>query len=197
MIAATTPTGRAISIEAALAILGDDADRSRAREVAQQADRLAPVLGDLVGDVAEAGVAHGELGQRAVARGLDDRPAGGGHELVDARLVAAVDRALRGARARDQRGDLAPRVARMRSACIRAHSGLIFASRITYSHFFELVPDQRRRTRPAIDGAASAPCASSFSLTSGICSTFTIAAFSFATIGAAASSPARTRRTTS
>ena len=68
-----------------------DLDRARARgssamtptdfapaQVAQQADRLAAVLRDLVGDVAEAGVAHGELGQRAVARRLDDRPAGGG-----------------------------------------------------------------------------------------------------------------------
>ena len=40
------------------AILRDDADRLRAAQVAQQAERLAPVLGDLVVDVAEPGVAH-------------------------------------------------------------------------------------------------------------------------------------------
>ena len=54
----------------------DHADRLRALQVAQQAERLAVVLADLVVDVADAGRLDRELGQRAVACRLDDRPAG-------------------------------------------------------------------------------------------------------------------------
>ena len=100
VMAQTTPTGRAISMMPLRRILGDHADRLRALQVAQQAEGLAVVLAHLVGDVADAGVGHGQLGQLAVARRLDDRPAGGGDQLVDPRLVVALGDALRGARAR-------------------------------------------------------------------------------------------------
>jgi hypothetical protein len=73
--------------------------RSSRLEVAQQAERLAVVLADLVLDVADAGVGTASLGERAVAAGLEDRPAGGGDDLVDARLVVAVGDRLRDARA--------------------------------------------------------------------------------------------------
>ena len=42
------------------------------------------------------------LGERAIARRLDDRPAGGGDNLVDALLRPAVGDALRDARAQDE-----------------------------------------------------------------------------------------------
>ena len=60
VIAATTPTGRAISMMPCCRVLGDHADRLHAVQVAQQAERLAVVLGELVLDVAEARVAHRE-----------------------------------------------------------------------------------------------------------------------------------------
>ncbi len=101
VIAATTPTGRAISISPRAGSSRDDADRPRALQIAQQADRLAAILGDLVGDVAEAGVAHRELGERAIARRLDDRPAGGDRRLVGLRLRPVVgDAPARRARVR-------------------------------------------------------------------------------------------------
>ena len=103
MIAATTPTGRAISIRPRSRSSAITPTDFAPAQIAQQAHRLAPVLGDLVGDVAEAGVAHRALGERAIARRLDDRPAGGGDQLVDPLLRPAVERALRGARARDER----------------------------------------------------------------------------------------------
>jgi hypothetical protein len=65
------------------------------------------VLGDLVGDVADAGVGDRELGKLAVARRFDDRPAGGSDQLVDAGLAVAVGDALGGAGARHELGDLA------------------------------------------------------------------------------------------
>jgi hypothetical protein len=55
--------------ETAINVFADDAHRLCALEIAQQAQRLAMILGDLVGDVAKPGVAHGELGQRTIARG--------------------------------------------------------------------------------------------------------------------------------
>ena len=86
-------------------MLGDDADRFRAVEVAQQAERLAVVLGDLVGDVAEARRGDGKLGELAVARRLHDGPGGGRDEEVGARLVIAVGDALRRPGAGDEAGD--------------------------------------------------------------------------------------------
>ena len=102
--AQTTPTGRAISMMPARFVLGDDADRPGRLQVAQQPERLAVVLADLVLDEADAGVRDRELGQRAVAPGLQDRPGGGGDQVVDARLVVAVGDRLRGACAGDQFG---------------------------------------------------------------------------------------------
>ena len=119
--------------QAPLAVLGDDAGGADPREVAQEAHRLAPVLGDLVGDVAHAGVAHRQLGERAIARRLDDRPRRRDGELVGARLVAAVDRPLRRARAGDEGPDVVAHARCVRAAGgpPRAHSGVILASRIT------------------------------------------------------------------
>jgi hypothetical protein len=69
------------------------------------------VLAHLVVDVADAGVGHRQLGQRAVARRLQDRPAGGGDQVVDPRLVVAVGHALRGCeRARRGRARVRRRV---------------------------------------------------------------------------------------
>ena len=90
--------------EAARGVRADDAHRLRALEIAQQADRLAPVLRDLVGDVTQPGVAHRAFGERAVAAGLHDRPRGGGHRFVDALLRPGLELALRGAGPRDERG---------------------------------------------------------------------------------------------
>jgi hypothetical protein len=119
--------------QAALAILGDDACRADPREVAQEAHRLAPVLGELVGGVAHAGVAHRQFGERTIARRLDDRPGGRDRELVGASLVATVDLALRSARPGDERSDLGahPRRVLAEGRAAIAHSGVIFASRIT------------------------------------------------------------------
>ena len=65
------------------------------------------VLDDFVGDVAEPGVFHRELGERAVARGFHDRPRRRGRDFVELRLGIALKNGLRGARARDQRGHAA------------------------------------------------------------------------------------------
>ena len=105
VIAQTTPTGRAISIRpraGSSAITPTDFAPCRSRSRPQ---RLAVVLADLVVDVADAGVGHGELGELAVARRLEDGPAGGGDELVGALLVVGVGHALRGAGALDEAGD--------------------------------------------------------------------------------------------
>ena len=161
VIAATTPTGRAISI---MPLSGSSAMTPtdlRAREIAQQAHRLAAVLGDLVGDVAEAGVAHGELGQRAVARRLHDRPAGGGDQLVD--LEPAYQPSDRALRARAARATIAA-MARRSGALMPTPSfgrDLRFADHVL--PFASARPSSARRTRPAVVDAASAPCASSFS----------------------------------
>ena len=83
-------------------VLVDHAHRFGALQVAQQAKGLAVVFAHLVGHVADAGVGHGQLGQSLVARGLDDGPAGRGHQLVHAGLVVAVGNVLGGAGARHQ-----------------------------------------------------------------------------------------------
>jgi hypothetical protein len=88
--------------DAALRVLGDDADALRALEVAQQAQGLAVVLGDLVLDHAEARVAHRHFGQRPVAAGFHDGPAGGRDHRIDAGLVPGFVATLRGARRLDQ-----------------------------------------------------------------------------------------------
>ena len=62
--------------DAARRVLGDHADGAARLQVAQQPERLAVVLADLVVDVADAGVGDRQLGKRAVASRLDDRPAG-------------------------------------------------------------------------------------------------------------------------
>ena len=59
------------------------------------------VLRELVGDVAESGVAHRHLGERAVARRLHDRPCRGQHDGVHRLLVEAGEHPLRSASARD------------------------------------------------------------------------------------------------
>jgi hypothetical protein len=74
-------------------------------QVAKQAHRLATVLRDLVGDVAKTGVANRELRELAIARRLDERPAGRGRRLVGLRLRPAVRDRIRRAGARDQRRD--------------------------------------------------------------------------------------------
>ena len=104
VIAATTPTGRAISINAARRVLRDHADDCAPCRSRNRPSVLRWFLRDLVVDVADAGVAHREFGELAVARRLDDRPAGGGDQLVDPRLVVGVRaRPARRARARPAR----------------------------------------------------------------------------------------------
>jgi hypothetical protein len=90
VIAATTPTGRAISM------------RPRTVEVAQQAHRLAPILGDLVAHIAKTRVAHCAVCKRPVVIRGDDRPAGRDDHFVDLLLRPAVDRTLRDAGTSDQ-----------------------------------------------------------------------------------------------
>ena len=79
VIAATTPTGRAISINPTRRVFRDHADAARALQIAQQAKGLAMVLADLVVDVADAGIGDCKLGKLAIARRFDDRPTGCGH----------------------------------------------------------------------------------------------------------------------
>ncbi|MCY1240026.1 hypothetical protein D9M72_528540 [compost metagenome] len=64
-------------------------------QVAQQAQRLAVVLADLVVDIAQAGVGDGTLGQLAVARGLHDGPRRSGDCRVDGGLAGTRELALR------------------------------------------------------------------------------------------------------
>ncbi|MNT60823.1 hypothetical protein D3C72_1984300 [compost metagenome] len=64
-------------------------------QVAQQPQRLAVVLAQLVVDVAQPGVGYSTLGQRAVARGLHDGPRRGGDGCVDSGLVGTGELALR------------------------------------------------------------------------------------------------------
>ena len=76
------------------------------REIAQQAHRLAPVLGDLVGDVAEAGVAHGAARPARDCAPARRSPSAAAVTSSSTRcLRPVVERALRGARPRDERGD--------------------------------------------------------------------------------------------
>jgi len=86
-------------------MLGDHAHGARALQVAQQAQRLAMVLADLVLDVADAGVGDRQLGQFAVARWFEDGPAGRRNQVVDALLVVAVRHRLRGACALNKQPD--------------------------------------------------------------------------------------------
>jgi hypothetical protein len=86
-------------------VLGNHPDRPRAGEVAQQAQGLALVLDDLVGDVAQARRRHRMLGERAIAFGVDDRPAGGEHGLVGLLLRPVLGDRQRAAGALDQAGD--------------------------------------------------------------------------------------------
>ena len=53
--------------QAALMILADDANRFRTVEIPHQPERLAMILGDLVRDIAKAGVTHRQFSQRTVA----------------------------------------------------------------------------------------------------------------------------------
>src|SRR5204862_3347244 len=126
--------------------------------------------GDLVGDIAEPRVAHRALRERVIVRGIYDGPAGGRNELVDLHLRPAIDCALGSACACDEIAD-----------DHEAHSGVIFASRITYSHCFSSSRMSFSNSAGVVD-VASAPCASSLSRVSGVCNTLTIAALSFATI---------------
>jgi len=91
--------------EAEFRVFGDDADRSDTLEVAQQTEGLAVILLELVFDVAEAGVANRHFRQRQVASRFHDRPADGKHGVIDLRLVALFECALRGAGTGNQPGD--------------------------------------------------------------------------------------------
>jgi len=71
-------------------------------QIAQQPHRLAPVLRDLVRHVTQARVAYRDFGKCPVARRLDDRPAGGGHDLIGALLRPFVGDQLRRTRAPDE-----------------------------------------------------------------------------------------------
>jgi hypothetical protein len=75
-------------------VFGDDADAPRALQVAQQAERLAVVLLDLVVDVTQPRIAHRHLGQGAIALRVHDRPAGGRHRFVDLLLIGLLVDAL-------------------------------------------------------------------------------------------------------
>ena len=125
--------------EARLRRLRDHAHRPDPGKVAQHPHRLAPILGDLVGDVAKPGVADGNFRERAVVLGIDDRPADGSHDFVDLVLCRRIEGRLCGARSRDQRADDRRSVAHHGKLILATHSAgpystLIFASRITYSH---------------------------------------------------------------
>ena len=101
--AQTTPTGRAISMmprSGYSAITPTDLAPCRSRS---RPSVLRWFLRILSSTLPMPVSAHRQLGQLAVARRLHDGPAGGGDELVDARLVVAVGDALRGAGARDER----------------------------------------------------------------------------------------------
>ena len=82
----------------------DHANRARALQVPQQAQRFAVVLAHLVGHVADPGVGHGQLGQLAVAIRCQNGPTGGGDQLVNPSLVVALGHLLRAPRPADQFG---------------------------------------------------------------------------------------------
>ena len=124
VIAATTPTGRAISMRPRSRSCADDADRFRALEIAQQADRLAPVLGDLVRDIAQPGVAHGDFRERPVAAGLDDGPRRGGHGLVHALLIPGLEVSAARRAPRDERGHQRPPAHRRKKYSRQQHHRL-------------------------------------------------------------------------
>ncbi len=87
-------------------VLGDHAMRLAIVQIAQQAERLAKVLLDLVVDVAESRVVHGKLGELPVARRRHDRPRGGRCGRIERLLAAPGEVALRGAGASDDRAHL-------------------------------------------------------------------------------------------
>jgi hypothetical protein len=142
-------------------------------QVAQQAEGLAMVLADLVLDVADAGRLDRELGQRPVAAGLDDRPAGRDDRCVD--------------RSCGQRSNA-------RCARGRARPGRRRRGRPPRSLRLDVgVPDELAPARElVVDGLAerlgvpptpSLPWASSFSLMSGCWTTVLSALLSFSMIG--------------
>ena len=69
----------------------DDADRFGSEQIAQRAERLALVLDDLVGHVAEPGIGNGERGKFARVLGLVDRPGQRANRLVGAFLADVAE----------------------------------------------------------------------------------------------------------
>jgi hypothetical protein len=131
---------------------GDDADRARDLDEAAcrsslitptdsrragraEADRLAPVLRDLVGDVAHAGVANRKLGERAVSSGSTMAQAAA-VTASSTRPGVHVSNSRCAARARSTSAATASSCALGAGAFkARPHSGLIFAVLMTTSHF--------------------------------------------------------------
>src|SRR5207248_3158997 len=125
--------------ESRFRLLRDHAHRSGSGEIAQQSHGLAPILGDLVGNVAKPRVADGSFRERAIVLRIDDRPADGGDDFIDFLLGGGIERGLRDTRPRNHRADDRRSVAHHGKLILATHSAgpystLIFASRITYSH---------------------------------------------------------------
>ncbi len=152
-------------------VLVDDAHRFRAAEVAQEADRLAAVLGDLVGRRCQAPCrARRARPARDCAPArrspIRRRPPPRRRAPASRSRTAAAPR-VRARRVRRPRRRMNP--AQARSSNVR-HSGLIFAVLMTSSHFASSSLITRSNSA-GVDGAASAPCANSFSFTCGSSST--------------------------
>ena len=91
--------------DAGVRVFRDYAGSLRIFEIAHESERLAVILDDLVGDVAQPGVLDCQLGKRAVARGFHDCPRRRGGNFIELRLRILLKCRLRGARALHQRGN--------------------------------------------------------------------------------------------
>ncbi len=104
VIAATTPTGRAISINPRRRVFCNHADTASSLQIAQQPESLAMVLANLVVDIADACIGDREFGKFAVSRRLDDRPTSSSHHLVDLCLIVGIRHILCSASTLNKRG---------------------------------------------------------------------------------------------
>ena len=89
----------------AIGIAVDHTHGLRALQITQQSHRLAPILGNLVCDIAESGGGNCKFGQRAIALRRDDCPCGRGDSFIDGVLTPPFVLALRGTGAGNQRCD--------------------------------------------------------------------------------------------
>ena len=173
--AQTTPTGRAISTMPFAVVDGDHADRLRALQVAQQAERLAMVLARSCRRRCRCRWPRPRARRARGCGRLDDRPAGGRDDRVDLRPASSARTMRCAARARATSASTSRRLrcSSVRLRAMRLRSRCAAQSVLDVRRPWPAWPSGRARCRrpcrapPACRRRLRCPAASSFSRMSG------------------------------